>query len=186
MNNRLDHTADNQLITRLQAIKTSLDTLRTAQRVSGSSGTLNYPTTTGNTWDWNETVGTDGDGLTHQVIFTIQFTGDGTQQFPTEMCLFDLFINSATIATGPIESNRLTPQASTWTDGTRSVSLLVNPVISNPVEQYAASVPTKYTDPLVWQWKLGITFFSARITYFMKASSLGTSPGALTVTRVVT
>lgn len=186
MSSRVDLTADNNLVTRLKGIRTGLDELRTAQRVGGAGGTLNYRTTSGSTWDWNETIGTDGDGLTHQVVFTVQFTADGTQQFPAQMCLFDLFINSATITTGPIEANRLTPQTSPWTDGTRSVSLLVNPVTTNPVDQYVASLPTKYTDPLVWQWKLGITSFSARFSYYMKASSLGTSPGTLSVTRVAT
>jgi hypothetical protein len=186
VNNRLPNLPENQLITRLQGIDTTLKELRTSQRVSGSGGTLNYLSKTNNTWDFTETVGAN-DGATHQAIFTVTFTADGTQRFPTQMCLFDIFINSATITTGPIEANRLSPQSDTWTDGTRTVLLIQSGLYTNnAVERYAQSNSAYYTDPLVWQWKIGISTFSAQFTYWMKAGSLGSSPGTLSVTRVLT
>lgn len=187
MNNRTDYLLDNQLVTRLQSIQAGFDQLRTAQRVSGAGGALNYKTSTANMWDWNETIGTDGDGLTHNVTFTITYTGDGTQQFPAQMCVTDIFINSPSVTTGPIEANRLSPLAPSWTDGTRTVTLAsFSGITTNQVEQYVASDPAYYTDPLIWHWQVRITSFSARFTYWMKATSVGTSTGSLSVSRVAT
>jgi hypothetical protein len=178
MNSRTSQDLQNQLTTRLSGIATALNTLKSAQRVSGSSGVLNYLTNTGATWDLNETIGTTSDTSTHGVTFTITFVADGTQAYPNQTCLLDLFITS------PIEANRLSPQAST----VNGVILVANPTPqNNALESYVQTQPATFTSTITWSWKARISnqTIGVPFTYYLRVSSVGSSRGTISVTRTV-
>ncbi len=185
LNNRVPNLPQNQLVSQLVSIEANLNELRTSQRVSAVGGMLNYRTQTSNTWDLNETIGAPSDGVARVVTITVQFTGDGTQQYPTQSPLFDLFINS------PIEANRLSANNDVYNSSPYLIILqkfpaAPDPLNANVAEAYIPSVAGYWPDPLVWQWVVQISFNTGGASYYFKASTVGTSSGTVSVSRVIT
>lgn len=179
MSSRLSRHPSKQLVTRLQKIRRTQNELKTGvQRTSGSSGQLNYTSQAPGTWDFSETVGTTSDTSTHTVTFAITFTGDGSQQYPNQECFANIYVGSVASA------NQLTP----LNPNVSGIILVANPLhLQNPAESYVQSNPANYGSATTWSWSVVLSSSTAGVpfTYWLKAASIGTSRGSLSVSRVI-
>lgn len=169
---RSDRLNENALTRELLALERDLQEFTSRQPVSIQSGVASYSDPTPDEWDFVATIGSDSE--TNTVRFTtvtVDFEGDGAQQFPNEVCYASLFINGTSLSDQPV----------LWTDGLyrwqdsnqRTVTLY----------KWGEAQPIYFSDPYRYRWLF--TFESLKqVTVYFKAYPAGSSKGTLTVSRV--
>lgn len=158
--NRLRNLSGNTLVSTLSELLNEQEEFKQLQRTSGQSGILGYDIRNSAQWDLTGTVGTDSDSFDILTTFSVVFTGDGSQQPVLGNVSYEVYVN------GTDSVHQLTPQTSSWTDGTRSASIEYSGVDENILTY--TSVFTLVT--------------LKAVTYYIKAFAVASSPGTLVVT----
>lgn len=178
MERSYDTLPENAFVTDLLGARQASLELNSRQRSSGASGQLGYMPQNPGSWDRTETVtaqGSSGGYSFADVGLSVTFTGDGSQQWPSVVPLFDLFFN------GTSNSNRLAFQPGgglyLWTDATTS-AMSYAPVSDDL---------TLLEDPIRLRWNVFVSlqWTAAAPTYYFKARGAGSCPGTWTIVRTV-
>lgn len=148
--------------------------LKSAQRISGVSGQINYTLSSSNTWDITQTV-TAADWT--QLEFTATLVCDGTQDWPEALAYLDVRANGTgdsnklTYLNGTYAGTTLTGFAPAWSDGT-------NILIHNGTNRTYDSSPRTFT----WEMRFQ---FKGTITYRTKIVLRSSCPGTGTFSRTL-
>lgn len=152
-----------------------LDSLHSTQRISGAGGQLNYLTTSGNEWDATGSMGSTSETQNHIREFTVTWTGDTSQDFPTALLSWELYINDPT---NP--ANRLTPVQYTWTSNGNVY--LVIPRSGIVINDRYSPLDSAYLDnPHKYRWSVQLGEYRVPINYYFRAQVLASCAGTLEV-----
>lgn len=164
---------DNALVRELVELKKNLREFAGRQPVSGASGIVSYEAKTNATWDYSATIGADADSGPRTTTITVDFTGDGSQDYPIENIFASIFANGTTLADQPtLRVNGLNQ----WTDNSGRVLTIF---------KWGASQSIYWGDKTKYRWVFEFTTFR-QITVYFKAFAAGSSPGTLSIASVVT
>lgn len=171
MSERLDYLLENQLFTRLRILLADFLELKNRQPTSGKSGVLAYKTANANQWDLTEAIASPATNYGYSATFILEFTGDGSQNYPIVNPFADLMFSSSIDPT----PRRATYRANgflMWDDGTNSVT----------VNYYLRFDKNTVGLPLKTRWSISFSYYGS-MTYYIKGYTLGTSRGSLLVAR---
>lgn len=146
---------------------------KSAQRISGASGQLNYTIASEDTWDRTETVTA---ATTTQMTLVATLVCDGTQDWPEALLYLDIRAN------GTGESNKFIYLNGTyagttyagalgWSDGTNRIT-------------HGDMTRNFNNSTKVFTWTMDF-FYKGTITYYAKATIRSSCSGTMTLTRTL-
>lgn len=172
MTQRLNQLDEERLFTLLKEARANLDEFKNRQFTSGSSGVLGYRSQTTNQWDYNATVSTGSPSSFLDTTYTLNFTSDGTQNYPMINPAMDIFAGS------PIEANRLKPNIA-WSDGTNTAML--SGYFFLATDRLSVGYPALSSiNQLQWFTVISV---AGSVALFIKAYAVGSCRGTVTLTR---
>lgn len=163
--NRLRSLHESRLVSMLNGLQTDLDNLKTAQRVSAASGSIiSYVVQNSGSYDYVGTIGTDSDISTITSAWSITYAGDGSQSPVMANLIYSVFVN------GTDAAHQVGPSQLTWSDGFgRTVSA-----------NFTSITETRTT------YAINVTLVTFKaITVRIKGMGVSSSPGTLTVTKIL-
>lgn len=171
---RLDLLAENALHRELTALERDLREFTSAQPISGLSGVVTYQAVAGGGWDLIFTVGDDSETSTNRLTtVTVDFTGDGSQEYPNEECFAMIYANGTAPENAP---NLRVDGTYAWNDDDGRFIIL---------RDWGISQPIYWGDLFRYRWLFEFESRKA-VTIYFKAIAAGTSPGSLSVSRSTT
>lgn len=128
---------------------------------------LGFATTSQESYDYVETIGTDSSPVGQGVILLVTFTGNQTQRNPFVSPFIGIWCN------GTGESNKLTMATRSWSDTSgRSVG----------IDRYLEFDKSTLNQPFTRRWRVQLAVFK-QVTIRAKATVQGTTGGTVSVVR---